>query len=106
MLLELLNIFLEQTPPLINMIKESVEKKDWDILYAATHKVSTSLRMVGLSDEYLKMIKNIMDHSYNKEYLNDIPEMVLTIVEVSNQVFKELDEEYKTLLRNKRKNLK
>src|SRR6187549_3106981 len=38
MMMEMISLYLEQTPPLINLMKQSLRDKDWSSLYEAVHK--------------------------------------------------------------------
>ena len=93
-LVDILKSFLDITPPIVKRMSECTAKKDWDNLFEATHKIASSLRIVGMSEEYRDMLKSIMDYSYKKEHLEELPEMVATIENVCNEICKEIEVEY------------
>jgi PAS domain S-box-containing protein len=52
LMMEMIAIYLEQTPVLINNMKQSLHDKDWDSLHAAAHKMVPSFAIMGISPEF------------------------------------------------------
>ena len=48
LMMEMISLYLEQTPPLINTMKQSLMDKDWDSLHAAIHKMIPSFSIMGI----------------------------------------------------------
>ena len=46
-MVDLINIYLEQTPGLIKTMRAAVAQEDWPLLKAAAHKIKPSFRIVG-----------------------------------------------------------
>jgi PAS domain S-box-containing protein len=93
LILEMISLYLAQTPSLINTMKKSVKLKDWPLLYSAVHKVIPSFAIVGISTDYETMAKKIQEFANTQTHLNEIPEMVKQIVTVCSQACNELSEE-------------
>ena len=49
LMMEMISLYLEQTPPLINAMKQGLQDKDWNSLYAAVHKMIPSFSIMGIS---------------------------------------------------------
>jgi len=47
LMMEMISLYLEQTPTLINTMKQSLEIKDWKSLYGAVHKMIPSFAIMG-----------------------------------------------------------
>ena len=47
LMVDLLHIYLDQTPSLITAMKKAVADADWALLRAAAHKIKPSFRIVG-----------------------------------------------------------
>src|ERR1019366_1512537 len=60
---EMINLYLEQTPPLINAMKQSLQNKDWKSLYAAVHKMIPSFSIVGINPDFEDMAKKVQEYA-------------------------------------------
>src|SRR6188474_819597 len=47
LMVDLINIYLEQTPALVKTMRVAVAQQDWPLLKAAAHKIKPSFRIVG-----------------------------------------------------------
>ena len=46
LMMEMISLYLEQTPPLVNAMKKGLLDKDWNSVYAAVHKMIPSFSIV------------------------------------------------------------
>ena len=97
LMLEMISIYLEQTPPLIRTMKKSLHEKDWHSLYSAVHKMIPSFSIVGISNDYVNMARKVQDFANSQEHTDSIPKLVSQIETVCNQACKELKVEYELL---------
>jgi len=97
LMLEMISIYLEQTPPLINAMKQSFQKQDWDSLHAAVHKMIPSFSIMGISSNFEGMAKKIQEYARSQQQIEDIADLVLQIENVCTQACKELEEEFKKI---------
>lgn len=96
-MMEMISLYLEQTPPLILSMKHSLNNKDWHLLHASVHKMIPSFSIVGIHKDYENMARKIQDYAINQEQNHNIEEMVTQLVDVCNEACKELKEEYLNL---------
>ncbi|MES2003982.1 MAG: ATP-binding protein [Bacteroidota bacterium] len=89
---EMISLYLEQTPPLINTMKESWQKKDWKTLGAAVHKIIPSFAIMGISSDFEKMAISVKDFAGALEETEQINDMVLQLENVCMQACTELTE--------------
>ncbi|MGZ5191560.1 MAG: ATP-binding protein, partial [Flavisolibacter sp.] len=61
LMMEMISLYLEQTPPLINSMKKSFETRNWKTLQSATHKMIPSFSIMGISSDFENMAKKIQD---------------------------------------------
>ncbi len=87
--LKLLQTFVEQTDIEMKIIQESLQRKDWDALYASAHKIKPSLHFIGglQTEALLKSIEGIVKDKINLEKL---PELVSDFLKSCIQVIKEV----------------
>lgn len=97
LMMEMISLFLEQTPPLINEMKESMVNKDWKSLQAAVHKMIPSFSIMGISTEYEDMAKKVQEYATTKEETDGLMDMVLELEEVFTQACCELEIEFNTI---------
>jgi PAS domain S-box-containing protein len=97
LMLEMIGIYLEQTPQLVSQMKQSLQEKDWVSLYAAVHKMIPSFYIMGIHKDFENMAKQVQEYTSTKLHLDEIPEMVEKLENVCSQACEELKEEYKLI---------
>jgi HPt (histidine-containing phosphotransfer) domain-containing protein len=98
LIMEMISLFLEQTPSLINKMKTDLIDKDWNSLGSAAHKMIPSFSIMGISNEFETMARQIQEYSRDNHHPERIPELVQQLEDVCTQACTELKTEY-TLLK-------
>jgi PAS domain S-box-containing protein len=101
LIMQMISLYLTQTPPLINSMKESLAEKNWDGLYAAVHKLIPSFIIVGIDTEYENMAKEIQEYARTKKKLKEINPLVRKVMMVLKQSCKELEIELNIITHKK-----
>ena len=94
LMMEMISLYLAQTPPLINTIKQSLEEKNWDLLGAAAHKMIPSFSIMGMSTNFENIAKNIQEFAIAQEKSEGIEDLVMQLEEICLQACQELQEEF------------
>lgn len=94
MMMEMISAYLEQTPPLITIMKQSLQNKDWDGLQAAVHKMIPSFSIMGMSTDFEEMAKRVLEFARMQQQHESITELVLQLEKVCTQACKELEAEF------------
>jgi PAS domain S-box-containing protein len=94
---EMIVLYLKQTPPLISQMKKGIHEKDWDLVYAAAHKLIPSFSIMGLHKDFEDTAKKIQEYSNTHVHLEEIQELVLQIENVCLKACEELEEEFNIL---------
>ncbi len=97
LMIQMILAFLEQTPQLINTMKQSLHDKDWNLLSASAHKIIPSFSIMGINSDFENMAKQVQELASKQIEADGIPELVFQIETVCNQACKELEIEMKTL---------
>jgi CheY-like chemotaxis protein len=87
---EMISLYLEQTPPLINVMKQSWLEKDWSSLYASVHKLIPSFVIMGISNEYEDIARKVQDFAKNQQQTDGISNMVKDLENICLQACEEL----------------
>ena len=90
LMMEMISIYLEQTPPILEAMKQSVLDKDWALLAAATHKIIPSFSIMGISPEMEIMVKKVQEAANADKFTDETEQMVVQLVAVCNQACEEL----------------
>jgi PAS domain S-box-containing protein len=101
LMMEMIALYLEQTPPLIDIMKQSLEIQDWDSLQAAVHKMIPSFSIVGIHQDFENIAKQVHEYASTQKQTEEIAELVLQLENICGQACEELKEEF-----NKIKNIK
>ena len=99
LMMEMISIYLEQTPPLLKTMKQSLKEKDWHSLYSAVHKMIPSFSIMGMNVDYENMAKKVQEFANSQQHTDGIPELVSQIERVCTQACTELEVEY-NLIKN------
>lgn len=94
---EMIAVYLDQTPKLVDAIKQGLADKDWDTLHAAAHKMIPSFAIMGIGTAYEMTAKKIQAYSGADTKSNKIKGLVQQLENVCTQACKELEEEYNNL---------
>ena len=94
LMMDMIKLYLEQTPPLISSMQQSLINKDWDTLYAAVHKIIPSFYIVGIHKDFEDIGKKIQEYASTQQHLDELKELVLQLENVCSQACKELKETY------------
>jgi len=97
LMMEMISLYLEQTPPLVSAMKQGLQDKDWRSLYAAVHKMIPSFLIMGISADFENMAKKVQEYASTQQQTDGIPELVLQLENVCVQACEELEEEYKMI---------
>jgi len=93
LMIEMISLYLEQTPPLIAAMHKSMENHDWNSLYAAVHKIIPSFSIMGMGSDLENMAKKVQEFATNQEQLGEIKKMVAELGSVCEQSCRELEVE-------------
>jgi len=94
---EMIKVYLEQTPLLIEAMKKGYEKNDWALVKSAAHKMIPSFSIVGIDNSYEEMARKIQEFSEQQELSDKISDMVSQLENVCLQACKELELELKNI---------
>ena len=97
LMMEMISLYLKQTPTLISAMKQSLQDKDWRSLYSAMHKMIPSFSVVGISTDFENMAKKIQEYARTRQQVEEIPDLALKIEKVCAQACIELEEELNTI---------
>ncbi len=100
LMMEMIKLYLDQTPVLIGIMKESLRNRDWGGLHAAVHKIIPSFSIVGISQDFENMAKKIQDYAATQGQFAGIQEMFLKIEAVCSQACRELEKELNSIKEN------
>ncbi|MDI6033475.1 response regulator [Flavobacterium sp. LB2P84] len=101
LMMEMISLYLAQTPPLISTMKQSLAEQNWQLLGAAVHKMIPSFSIMGIGSNFENMAKKIQELATAQEKSEGIHDLVLQLEEVCMQTCIELQEELKTIKKNK-----
>ena len=96
-MMNMISLYLEQTPPLIHTMRKSWEDADWEVLQSSVHKLIPSFSIMGISEDFENMAKKVKDYAQTRLKTDDIEEMVLKIEHVCNRACSELEDALKSL---------
>jgi PAS domain S-box-containing protein len=97
LMMEMITLYIEQTPPLISSMKQSMKEKDWTALYSAVHKIIPSFAIMGISHDFENMAKKVQEYASTQKQTDVIPDLVLQIEHICMQACEELRNEYNTI---------
>ena len=104
LMMEMISLYLEQTPPLVHTMKQSFQDKDWNLLHASVHKMIPSFSIMGISPSFENMAKQVKDFATTQQQSDQIQDLVLQLENVCNQACKELEEELHLIKKTKNEN--
>ncbi len=61
LMMKMISLYLEQTPPLIKAMKQALLDKDWNLLGGAVHKMIPSFSIMGINKDFENMAKKVQE---------------------------------------------
>lgn len=98
---KMISLYLEQTRPLVSMMRQSFDTKDWQTLYSTVHKMIPSFSIVGIHQDFEIMAKRVQEFANKQIDEENILDMVLQLENICVQACIELEEELITIKKNK-----
>jgi PAS domain S-box-containing protein len=99
LMMEMISLYLAQTPPIITAMKQSLLDKDFELLHASMHKMIPSFSIMGISPEFEEIARKIQEYSGSQQFIERIDALASELEVVCAQACKELEIEY-NLLKN------
>ncbi len=97
LMMEMISLYLAQTPPLLESMKKSLRDEDWDSLNAALHKMIPSFSIVGIHADFENMAKKMQEYSKTELQREAIHDMAAQIENVCTRACNELKQEYQNI---------
>lgn len=94
LMMEMISLYLEQTPPLISAMHQSFKDKDWKTLYSSIHKMIPSFAIVGINSDFEIMAKKIQEYASTQEQSDGISSLIIQVGDICSQACMELEEEF------------
>jgi len=94
LMMEMISLYLEQTPPLISKMKQSVHKRDWESLYQAVHKLIPSFSIMGINKDYETIAKITQKYAGTTDHYDELQALVLQLEFICSLACDELKVEY------------
>jgi PAS domain S-box-containing protein len=102
LMMEIITLYLEQTPLLVNAMKLSFHTKDWKTLYSTAHKMIPSFSIMGMHVDFENMARKVQDFASSQKENDAIHDMVSQLETVCGQACEELRAEF-TKIKNANK---
>lgn len=93
LMMEMISLYLEQTPPLVRTMTQSLQDQDWMTLHATVHKMIPSFSIMGMSTDFETMAKQVQEYANSQLNMDGIPQLVLKLESICTQACKELQGE-------------
>lgn len=100
LMMEMISLYLEQTPPLVSLMKQSFHDRNRELLYEAAHKMIPSFSIMGISKDFETMTKKIKDYARSEQQATGINELIQQVEKACTQACIELKEEYTAIKNN------
>jgi len=89
---EMIDVYLKQTPDVINDLEKHLKNKNWKLLRAAIHKMKPSCPFFGLHDLY-QTVTSIEEFAEEGTNLHLLPEMIEKVKATCDKAMVELNQQ-------------
>lgn len=94
LMMEMISLYLEQTPVLVEKMKQGLREVNWDSVYSAAHKMIPSFSIMGIHKEYEDMAKKIQEYAGDRQHPDEVQGLVDKIDTICSHACTELKAEY------------
>ena len=75
LMMEMISLYLNQTPQLVDAMNRSSESKDWNGLHAAVHQLIPSFAIMGISHDFENIARKVQEYAGIRHQSKIIPEI-------------------------------
>jgi HPt (histidine-containing phosphotransfer) domain-containing protein len=86
LMMEMISLYLDQTPPLLEMMHKGSADSDWDLVYQAVHKMIPSFTIMGIPERYESLARKIQENAYTRTGTGSLPAMIDELEQVGKAV--------------------
>ncbi len=98
LMMEMISLYLNQTPSLIAAMKQGLHEKDYSALQSAVHKMVPSFSIMGISKDFENIAKKVQEDVDNiQRHRHGMPDLVLQLEKVCTEACKELEAEFNAI---------
>ena len=90
LMMEMISLYLVQTPLLVMSMKKGFKDKDWNTLQTAVHKMIPSFSIMGINSDFEKIAHKVQDYANSQQQFEGITEMIQQLENVFMQSCDEL----------------
>lgn len=94
LMMEMISLYLDQTPTLVYAMKEGFREKDWNSLYTSVHKMIPSFSIMGINPDVEAMAKTVQEFASTQKQSEGIAGMIQKLEHICGQACEELEKEY------------
>ncbi len=96
-IIEMIDIFMQQTPVYVQQLTEAIEKKDWTAIAQVAHKIKPTLAFMGI-DSARDIMAQIENDARNQENYESIVFNFTQSGDVFDTIYEKLEDIKKELL--------
>ena len=100
LMLEMISLFLEQTPKNVSAMTTGLNEKDWSSLRSAVHKLIPSFYIMGITNDLEKIARHIQHETTVQQSTDGMSGFVASLEHGCAQALEALEREYE-LIKNK-----
>jgi HPt (histidine-containing phosphotransfer) domain-containing protein len=89
--IQVLELFLKETPATIDKMKRSLAASDWVELYKEAHGVKPSVELAGVPESVLEALMKIIAYSKSTTDTDQIPALLQYFEESMQRIYAELE---------------
>jgi PAS domain S-box-containing protein len=93
LMIEMIDLFLKQTPSLVSKMMDGVNNKEWNSVYEAAHKMIPSFAIMGIDKDSENTAKMIQEYCGTKKHLDKLDELTSKLEKICSMACLELKEE-------------
>jgi CheY-like chemotaxis protein len=101
LMMEMIELYMKQTPPLIKQMKQGLHDKDWGSVYTAAHKLIPSFSIMGINQDFEEAAKKIQEYSCTQQHLEEVQELVTLVDNICSKACENLKGELNLLKKSK-----
>ncbi|MDP1726047.1 MAG: chemotaxis protein CheB [Bacteroidota bacterium] len=99
LMMEMIQLYLNQTPPIISAINKSLKENDWNLLKSAVHKIMPSFSIMGIQGSSDLISKKILGFKFKntvpvQSEIQELNKLATQLETVCKNAMKELKEEF------------
>jgi hypothetical protein len=98
--IKVIQLFLKETPLILDDLKNAVNDQKWDLAYSEAHKIKPSVLMLGFPSETTDALLALLKNTQTKTNTEEVTKLYFEFTKRMPEIYTDLEISLKNMIKN------